>query len=88
MTCEPYFYRELYQTKFRRDDKKIFQIFGVPIGNAKITRKVQLHLAAPVIKYHHKTSNICCLGMSSLTTAFHCINGNRAVLALVNSIEE
>ena len=35
MKCEPDFYRELYQTKFRRDDTEKFQIFGVQIGNAK-----------------------------------------------------
>ena len=40
MTCEPDLYRRLYQTKFRGDDTKIFQIFGGPIGNAKITRKL------------------------------------------------
>ena len=61
-------------------------IFGVPIGNAKITRKVQFHLAAPVMKYHQKTYNSCYL--SSLSSSFHCINYNRAVHALINSIEE
>ena len=40
MTYEPDFYKELYQTKFRGDDTKKIQIFGVPIGNTKITRKV------------------------------------------------
>ena len=34
------------------DDTKIFQIFGVPIGYAQITRKVQLQPEAPVIEYH------------------------------------
>ena len=86
MACEPDFYKELHQTKFRGNDTKIFQIFGVPIGNAKITRKVQFHLAAPVMKYHQKTYNSCFL--SSLASAFHCINYNRAVFDLVNSIEE
>ena len=86
MTRELDFYIELYQTKFRGDETKTFQMFWLPIGNAKITRKVQFHLAAPVMKYHQKTSNSCC--MSSLASAFHCINDNRAVLALVNSIEE
>ena len=76
----------MYQTKFRGDDTKIFQIFGVPIGNAKITRKVQFHPAAPLIKYHQKTYNSCCL--SSLSYGFHCINYNRAVPALVNITEE
>ena len=61
MSREPYFYRKLYQTKFRGDDTKTFQIFGVPIDNAKITRKVKFHLAAPVMKYHQKTPNSCCL---------------------------
>ena len=86
MTYELDFYIELYQTKFRRDDTKIFQIFGVPIGNAKITRKVQFRLAAPVMKYLQKTYNSCCF--NSLASSFHCINDNRTVLALVNSTEE
>ena len=86
MTLEPYFYRKLHQTKFRGDDTKTFQIFGLLIGNAKITRKAQFHPAAPVIKYHQKTYNSCCL--SSLASAFHCINYNRYIYSLVNSIEE
>ena len=86
MTREPDFYRELYQIKFRGDDTEIFQIFGVPIGNAKITRKVQFHLATPVMKYHQKISNSSCL--SNLASVFHYINDNRVVLALVNIIEE
>ena len=45
------FYRKFYQTKFRGDDTKTFQIFGVPIGNAKITRKVQFHPVA-----HHQNT--------------------------------
>ena len=75
----------LYQTKFRGDDTKTYQIFGVPIGNAIITRKVQFHPAAPVIKYHQKTSTRFCL--SSLESAFQCISDNRAVPDLVNCIE-
>ena len=76
----------MYQTKFRGDYTKTNQIFGVLIGNEKITRKVQFHPATPVIKYHQKTSNSCWL--SSLSSVFHCINDNRCVPALVNSIEE
>ena len=76
----------MYQNKFRGDDMKIFQNFEVPICHVKITRKVQFHLAAPVMKYHQKTSNSCCL--SSLASDFHCMNDNRAVLYLVNIIEE
>ena len=76
----------MYQTKFRGDDTKISQIFGLPIGNAKITRKLQFHPAATLIKDHQKTSNSCCL--SSLQSTFQCINNNRAVTTLVNRIEE
>ena len=53
MTREPYFYRKTYQTKFRGDDTKN-KIFGVPIGNAKIAKKVQFRPASPLIKYHEK----------------------------------
>ena len=86
MTCEQDFHRKLYQTKFRGDDTKTFRIFGVPIVHAKITRKLKFHPAAPVIKYHQKTSNSRCL--SSLASVFHCINENRAVTASVNRVEE
>ena len=75
MTREPDFYRKMYRTKFRGDGTKIYQIFGVPIGNAKITRKLQFHPAAPVVKYHQNTSNSCCL--SSLASAFHYYGDNR-----------
>ena len=70
---------------FRGDDTKTYQIFGIPIGNTKTTRKVQFHPAEPVIKYHQKSSNSCCL--SSLASAFNCFGDNRDVPALVNSIE-
>ena len=84
MTCEPDFYRKIYQIKLRGDDTKTYQIFGVPIGNAKITRKSQFHPAAPVIKYHQNSSNGCCF--SSLASAFNYIDDNRDVSALVRSI--
>ena len=38
MTCEPDFYVKIYQTKFRCGDKRIYQIFGVPIGNGKLAK--------------------------------------------------
>ena len=49
MTREPDLYGKLSQTKSRDDYTKTFQIFGAPIGNAKITRIVQFHPVAPVI---------------------------------------
>ena len=61
-------------------------MFGVPISNAKITRKVQFHPSAPLIKYHQKRYNSCCL--SSLASAFHYIIYNRTIPALVNFTEE
>ena len=76
----------MYQAKSRGDDTQKYQIFGAPIGNAKITRKVQFRPAALVIKYHQKISNSCFL--SSLASDFHCINYNRAVSDHVNFIEE
>ena len=76
----------MYQTKFRGDYTKTYQIFGVSIGNSKITGKVQFHPAVSVTKYHQKKSNICCL--SSFTSAFKCIGGSKAVPSLLNSIEE
>ena len=50
----------MYQTKFRGDDKKTYQIFGVPIGNEKTTRKLQFHPVVPVIKYYQKSYNSPC----------------------------
>ena len=76
---------KLYQTKFRGDNTQNYQKFGVPIGNAKITKKVQFHPEAPLIQYHKKSSNSCCL--ISLASSFHCIGDNRAVSDLVNIIE-
>ena len=53
MTREPDSYKKLYQTKFRGDDTKTFQIFGVPIVNEKITRKLKFHPAAQNITKRH-----------------------------------
>ena len=59
MTREPYFYENIYPTKYRGDDTKKYQIFGVPIGNAKTTEEIQFHPAAIVIKYHQNLYNSC-----------------------------
>ena len=39
MTREPYFYKRLNQNKFRGDDTKTYQLFAIPIVNAKTTEK-------------------------------------------------
>ena len=44
------------------------------------------HPAAPVLKYHQKSSYSCCL--SSLASAFHIIDKEGASPDLVNLIEE
>ena len=73
-------------TKFRGDTAHNYQKFGVPIGNARMNQKVRFYTEAPMIKYHQKIYNSCCL--ISLTSAFQCIGDNRAVTFLVNRIEE
>ena len=62
----------------------MYQIFEVPIGNAKITRKVQFHPAAPVINI---TKRHLIVFVWFFTSAFHYISENRAITDLVNSIE-
>ena len=70
----------------RGHDTKTNPLFVVPIGNAKITKKVVLHPESPVLKCHQKTSNSCCL--SCLESAFYSIGDNRVVTDLVKCIEE
>ena len=72
MTREPDVYRKLYQTKFRGNDTKTFQISGLPIGNMKITRKLKFHPATQLRKYHQNTYHSYCL--NSLASALHCMN--------------
>ena len=49
MTHELDFYKKLYQTKFRGDKTQNYEKIGVPIGNAKMTKKVQFHPEASLI---------------------------------------
>ena len=67
MAHEPCLYKNYIKINLGVMIKKN-QIFEVPIGNAKITRKLQFHPAETVMKYHQKTSNSCCL--SSLASYF------------------
>ena len=50
MTREPDIYIKLYQTNTRGDDTKAYQIFSVPIGNAKTTDEIQFRPAFPVFR--------------------------------------
>ena len=56
--------------------------FRVPIFGARMNKTVRFRTEAPLIKYHQKRSNSCCL--SSLASTFHYIDENRAVTDLVN----
>ena len=49
-------------------------------------QKVRFRTEAPLIKYHQKRADSCCL--RCLASAFHCIGDNRAVTNLVNRNEE
>ena len=77
---------KLYDTKFWGDITHDYQTFGVTIGNARMNQKVRFCKETPLIQYHQKRSNGCCL--SSLASAFHCIVENRDVTDLLNIIEE
>ena len=51
ITGETDFYKNMYQDKFKGDTTHDYQIIGVPIGNAKMTKNVQLHTEAPLINF-------------------------------------
>ena len=51
-----------------------------------MNQKVSFCTEAPLIKYHQMIYNSCCL--ISLASSFHCFGDIRAVVALVNLIEE
>ena len=55
ITGETDFYKNMYQDKFKGDTTHDYQKFGVPIGNAKMTKKVQFRTEAPLIQYHQKS---------------------------------
>ena len=76
--------KKLYDAKFRGATTHNYQKLGVPIVNARMNQKVRFRTESPLIKYHQKSSNKCCL--SSLESDFHCIGDNRAVTSIVNSI--
>ena len=63
MTREPDFYKYIHQTKFRVYNTKKYQIFGVTIGNKKMTKTLQFYPEAPLIKYLQNSSNSCCLSI-------------------------
>ena len=54
MIRETNFYRKLYQTNTRGDDTKTYQLFSVPVGNAKTTENIVFHPASLVLKIYPK----------------------------------
>ena len=64
---------------------KTYQLFVVPVGNSKIIGNIVFHTVAPVLEYHQKLYNSCCLSSSSST--FRSDGDNRAITSLANHIE-
>ena len=75
------FIKSLSNNVMGHDTKKKSILCGT-----KITENLVFQPEAPVLKYHQKTSNSCCL--SILASLFHSIGDNRAVTDFVNRIGE
>ena len=67
-------------------DTNTFQIFIVPIGNAKNVDEMKFHIDAPMLKYRQYTPNICCF--SSLESAFESVNQIKASNAISKRMED
>ena len=70
-TCEPDFYKKLFQSRDDKQDNITFKTFQVPIGNAKVVKSFKFQNDAPILSYCQKTLNSCCF--SSLASAFDSI---------------
>ena len=79
------FLNKIYQVNIKVQDMKQYQLFIVPIGNAKITEIIEFHPESPMLKYHQESSNSFCL--SNLSSAFYSIGDNRDVTDLVKFIK-
>ena len=85
-TREPDFYKKLFQSHDDTQDKNIFKIFQVPIGNAKCVELFKFRIDAPILKYCQKSLNSYCF--SSLASTFDSINHNNDANAISMRIEE
>ena len=54
------FYKKFIKKNIRGHDTKTYQLFLVPIGNAKIKENIFFHPSDPVLDFQRKASNICC----------------------------
>ena len=68
ITCEPDFYRKLFQRHYNTQDTNTFKMFQVRIGNSKCAEIFKFHSDAPILKYYQKLFNSCCFG--SFDSAF------------------
>ena len=59
-TCEPDFYKKLFQSHENKQETDTFIIFQVPIGNAKVVKSFVFHKDAPILSYCQKSLNSCC----------------------------
>ena len=84
-TCEPDFYKNVFQSHGDKQDINTFKSFQVPIVNEKCVEPFKFRNDAPILKYCQKTLNSCCF--SSLASAFSSINHFNAANAISMRIE-
>ena len=60
-TCDPGFYKKIFQSHDNTQDINTFRLFQVPIGNAKCVESFKFQNDAPILKYCQKSLNSCCL---------------------------
>ena len=53
-TCEPDFYKKLFQSHNDTQDINTFRFFQVPIGNAKCVESLKFQNDDPILKYCQK----------------------------------
>ena len=75
-TREPDLYRKIFQRHDETQDKNIFKMFEVLIGDTTVFEKMKFHSKAPMLKYSQKSLNSCCF--SSLASEFHSTNQTMA----------
>ena len=61
-TNEPNLYKNCFQRHDETQDKYTFEIFVLPINNAKTVEEMGFHIDAAMLKYCESTSYSCCFG--------------------------
>ena len=79
-TCEPGFYKKLFQIHDNTQDINIFKCFQFPIGNAKCVESFKLRNDAPILKCCQKSLNSCCFsGLASSSTSINHKNSDNTI---------